>query len=230
MKQIKFVSLAVVLFASVASAQDKLLTIDDIFSLDSKVRVSFSGTPTRLAWSADGKSLRQIKDGKLVRVNPATGDAEPYLDSTKYKTALAQSGVSTEDAERMSNALGMQFNTSETSILVNTANDLWLYDVASGSIRRLTNTKDEELEADFSPDGKWISFVRGNNLFVVDVARGREKQLTRDGTRRSTTAISTGFTKKNSMAAGRNAVIGGRPIRITSRFCGSTNRLCRSSF
>ncbi len=181
MKQIKFISLAILLFASVVAAQDKLLTIDDIFSIDSKVRVNFSGTPTRFAWSADGKSLRQIKDGKLVRVNPQTGDAAPYLDSTKYKTALAQSGVSTEDAERMSNALGMQFNENETAILVNTANDLWLYDVASGSIRRLTNTKEEELEADFSPDGKWISFVRGNNLFVVDVARGREKQLTRDG-------------------------------------------------
>ncbi|MEP7149248.1 MAG: S9 family peptidase [Acidobacteriota bacterium] len=181
MKQIKFISLAIVLLVSVATAQDKLLTIDDIFSLDSKVRVNFSGTPTRLVWSADGKSLRQIKDGKLVRVNPLTGDAVPYLDSTKYKTALAQSGVSSDDAERMSNSLGVQFNKNETAILVNTLNDLWLYDVASGSIRRLTNTKEEELEADFSPDGKWISFVRGNNLFVVDVARGREKQLTRDG-------------------------------------------------
>jgi dipeptidyl-peptidase-4 len=181
MKQIKLVSLAILLFASVAAAQDKLLTIDDLFSLDSKVRVNFSGTPTRLTWSPDGKSFRLVRSGSLVRVNAVTGDATPYIDSTKFKTALEQTGMSIEDAGRMSNSPGLQFNKAETSILVSNANDLWLYDVATGSMKRLTNSKEDELEADFSPDGKWISFVRGNNLFVVDVARGREKQLTRDG-------------------------------------------------
>ncbi len=181
MKQIKFVLLAIIAFASVAAAQNKVLTIDDIFSVDSKVRVNFSGSPTRLAWSADGKSFRQMRSGSLVRVNALTGDATPYFDSTKYKTALEQSGVSTEEATRMSNSVGLQFNESETAILVSRENDLWLYDVGTGSLKRLTNTKDEELEADFSPDAKWISFVRGNNLFVVDSARAREKQLTRDG-------------------------------------------------
>jgi dipeptidyl-peptidase 4 len=44
--------------------------------------------------------------------------------------------------------------------------------------------KDEELEADFSPDGRWVSFVRGMNLFVVEAATGKEKQLTRDGSSR----------------------------------------------
>ena len=181
MKQIKLVSLAILLFASATFAQNKMLTIDDIFSLDSKVRVNFSGTPGRFTWSRDGKSFRSIRSGSLVRVNPTTGDATPYLDSTKFKTALEQSGMSTSDAERMSNSPTLQFNKDETAIILSNANDLWHYDIAGGVLRRLTNTKEEELEADFSPDGKWISFVRGNNLFIVDVARGRERQLTRDG-------------------------------------------------
>ncbi|PYT00138.1 MAG: hypothetical protein DMF63_09225 [Acidobacteria bacterium] len=181
MKQINLIALAMLLFVSASFAQNKMLTIDDIFSLDSKVRVNFGGMPTRFAWSADGRSFRQMKSGSLVRVDPANGNATPYLDSTKFKTALEQSGMSTEDAGRMSNSLGLQFNESETAILVTNKNDLWYYDVASGVLKRLTNTKEEELEADFSPDGKWISFVRGNNLFIVDVARARERQLTRDG-------------------------------------------------
>ena len=55
------------------------------------------------------------------------------------------------------------------------------YDFAAGKAKRLTNTPIEELEADFSPDGKMISFVRGNNLFVINAATGRETQLTSDG-------------------------------------------------
>src|SRR5215218_813376 len=85
MKQIKLVSLAIFLFASAAAAQNKLLTIDDIFSLDSKVRVNFSGSPSRLVWSSDAKSFRQMKNGGVSRVNAVTGDAAPYFDSTKFK-------------------------------------------------------------------------------------------------------------------------------------------------
>src|SRR5690349_16615665 len=101
MKQIKLVSLAILLFASAAFAQNKMLSIDDIFSLDSKVRVNFSGTPGRFAWTADGKSFRSVRSGNLVRVDPVNGNATPYLDSTKFKTALEQSGMSSEDATRM---------------------------------------------------------------------------------------------------------------------------------
>jgi dipeptidyl-peptidase-4 len=181
MKQIKFVLLAILLSASAAVAQDKLLTIDDIFSTDSKVRVNFSGTPVRFVWSPDGRSFRQARNGMLQRVDAVSGEAAPYFDSTRFKSALAAAGVSTADANRISNLFGLQFNNAETSILVNHGGDLWLYDIRAGALKRLTNSKEEELEADFSPDGNWVSFVRGNNLFVVDVARMREKQLTRDG-------------------------------------------------
>lgn len=181
MKQIKLVSLAILMFASAAAAQNKLLTIDDIFSLDPKVRVNFSGSPTRLAWASDGNSFKQIQSGSLVRVNAVNGDAMPYFDSAKFKSALESAGVAPADAARMSNSLGLQFNSGETAILASHQDDLWLYDVRAGFMKRLTNVKGEELEADFSPDGKWISFVRGNNLYVVGAAGGREKQLTRDG-------------------------------------------------
>jgi dipeptidyl-peptidase-4 len=181
MKKIGLLPIAILLFASIAAAQDKLLTIDDIFSTDAKVRVSFSGSTTRLQWSADGKSFRQVQNGGLVRVNPVTGSSTAYYDAPRFRTAFERVGLGIADALSISNSFGLLFNKNETAILVNNANDLWYYDVATGTARRLTNNKDEEREADFSPDGKWVSFVRGNNLFVVDIARGREKQLTRDG-------------------------------------------------
>jgi dipeptidyl-peptidase-4 len=71
-------------------------------------------------------------------------------------------------------------------------NDLWIYDTVGRNLRRLTNDHDEEKEVDFSPDGRWVSFVRGNNLFVVDAAKGGEKQLTRDG-REGDKAIYNGY-------------------------------------
>jgi dipeptidyl-peptidase 4 len=101
-------------------------------------------------------------------------------------------GVNRDTAADLANATDLRFNAKETGILVNYNNDLWYFDTSSKMLRRLTNNREEEKEADFSPDGRWVSFVRGNNLFVVEALRGGEKQLTRDG-REGEKAIFNGY-------------------------------------
>ena len=169
-------------FASGVFAQDKMLTLDEIFGTDPKVKVNFAGNPARLLWAKDGRSFKQMQGGKLVRVDAISGRVTPFFDSDRLAAALERAGITTDDAKRIANSANLQFSENEKAILITNANDLWHYDTASGMLKRLTNTSAEELEPDFSPDGHWVSFVRGNNLFVVDVARAREKQLTRDGT------------------------------------------------
>jgi dipeptidyl-peptidase 4 len=182
MKRALFCLLALFLLVPFASAQEKLLTVDEIFSPDPAVRVPFGGSTVRVTWTADGRSFRQMRDGRLVRVNAETGEASPFFDDKRFAAALVVvAGMSASDANRISNSITLQFDKSETAILLDHANDLWHYSIATGNLKRLTNSKEEEAETDFSPDGKWVSFVRENDLFVVDVERSREKQLTRDG-------------------------------------------------
>jgi dipeptidyl-peptidase-4 len=172
------------LLAPFASAQEKLLTVDDIFSPDPAVRVPFGGSTVRITWTADGRSFRQMQNGRLVRVNAETGEVTPFYDDKRFAAALIEVAKMTEaDASRVANSIGLQFDKQESAILLSHSNDLWHYTVATGILKRLTNNLEEELEADFSPDGKWVSFVRENDLYVVEVARGRTKQLTRDGSK-----------------------------------------------
>ena len=181
MKKILYLFIAVLSFVSLGAAQDKLLTIDEIFGTDPKVRVNFSGNPTRLTWANDGRSFKQVRDGQLMRIDALTNQGAAFFDSKKLAAALEAARVKAEDATKLANSPSLFFDKSERAILINNENDLWFYDVSAGTLKRLTNTKEEELEADFSPDGRWVSFVRGNNLFVVDAVNGGEKQLTRDG-------------------------------------------------
>lgn len=192
MKKIHLLFVVLLTFSSLAFAQDKLLTLDDIFSTDTKVRVRFGGMPTFVQWAADGKTFKQVVNGKLMRVDAMTGQAVPYYDNVSLANALMRVGVKAEEANSLANSPGLQFNADESAILLNNANDLWHYDIASRALRRLTNGKVEEKEEDFSPDGKWVSFVRSNDLYVVDLARGNEKQLTRDG-REGDKAIYNGY-------------------------------------
>ena len=78
-----------VLFASFAPAQEKLLTIDEIFSPDPAVRVPFGGSTVRITWTADGRSFRQMQNGRLVRVNAETGEVTPFYDDKRFAAALA---------------------------------------------------------------------------------------------------------------------------------------------
>jgi dipeptidyl-peptidase-4 len=62
------------------------------------------------------------------------------------------------------------------------AGNLYLYSMTSKSFRQLTFVSQPQYNQKFSPDGKQVGFVRGNNLFVLDLESGRETQLTTDGT------------------------------------------------
>ncbi|MBF8300684.1 MAG: Dipeptidyl aminopeptidase/acylaminoacyl-peptidase, partial [Acidobacteria bacterium] len=68
-----------------------------------------------------------------------------------------------------------------TGALVTIHDDLFLYDFASNAATRLTSVPGAEEEATFSPDGRLVAFVRGNNLQVVDVGTRQEVALTTDG-------------------------------------------------
>jgi dipeptidyl-peptidase 4 len=192
MRKVSSVLVAILLVSIGSLAQDKLLTIDDIFSTDSSRRVRFAGTPVAVQWAPDGRSFKQVVNGRLMRVDAATGNAVAYFNSERLAAELTRVGVKADDAKSLANSPALHFNENESGVVIDHADDLWYFDVAAGTLKRLTNNKAEELEPDFSPDGRYISFVRGNNLFVVDIAKANEKQLTRDG-REGDKAIYNGY-------------------------------------
>lgn len=181
MKKLSWLFAALFVFSAIVQAQEKLLSIDDIY--DPAKRVAFSGRPLQIrGWTKDGVSYKQFTGGQMVGVNALNGKPTELYDTKKFVSILTQTdGFSLDEANKIGQTPFPQFNEAGTAILINHNNDVWIYDIPGGTVKRLTNNKEEELEADFSPDGKMVSFVKGMNLFVVEVASGKEKQLTRDG-------------------------------------------------
>ena len=169
-----------------ARAQQKLLTIEDIF--DPAKRVSFSGAPVSgLEWLRDGEHYLQSRKAEggsvVVRVNARTGEAEPFFDAARMEGALSKlQGFTAADARRLAHLSSYKLNPAQTAVLLNHGGDLVYYELNADAAARLTETPDaEESEEDFSPDGRWVSFVRGNDLYVVDVRTRAERRLTRTG-------------------------------------------------
>jgi dipeptidyl-peptidase-4 len=175
--------------SSAALAQEKMLTIDDIFDPSPAKRVNFSGSTPNPRWLKDGKSYLVASDPtkpgtpRLLRVNALTGESAAFFDAAKMEAAFnALPGVSVEDARQLANRTNYQMNPSQTGALLNHANDLFYYEFGSDRAWRLTNSPDEEVGETFSPDGRMVSYVRGNNIYIVDLAAQKERALTSDGT------------------------------------------------
>jgi len=178
-------SVAVAALAATLSAQgQRMLSIDTIY--DPATRTNFSGTPPpAVTWiDADTYMSGKRAAGRFewVKVDAASGRESALFDAARMETALASlPGVTRDEAATLSRSNGLTFNPARTGALITIADDLYFYDFGNGQAARLTATPGEEEVATFSPDGHSVAFVRGNNLFMVDVAARREVALTTDG-------------------------------------------------
>jgi dipeptidyl-peptidase-4 len=177
---------ALLLAGSPALAQQRPLTLDDLY--DPEKKLDFSGQPpsgfewlsdTHYAWPRTDPKTRRAE---WMRVEAASGKTEPLFDAARMEAALAKlPGVSADEAKRLARQRSYAWNATHGAMVLLVSSDLYLYEIASGRVVRLTFAPGEEEEAAFSPDGGFVAYVRDNNLFVVDVATQRERALTTDG-------------------------------------------------
>jgi dipeptidyl-peptidase-4 len=122
-----------------------------------------------------------VKDGKLLKVEARTGKSTPFTDPEKIKKSLsALNDLDDKTIERLSKGTSFRTNPARTAFLFNSGPNLGLAYFDGTPAVMLTKSGVTE-HVSFSPDGKRIAFVRGEDLFSVDVAKPEEKQLTGDG-------------------------------------------------
>lgn len=126
---------------------------------------------------SDGERYTTMSDGRVLCFSYRTGEpagvlfdasaAEPRIEFTDYVLSADERRLLlTTDVEPI-------YRHSFTA-------EYWIYDRQDGSLRRLSQGGPQQ-QAQFSPDGSRVVFVRGGNLFVADPAAGSERQLTFDG-------------------------------------------------
>ncbi|MGH9763312.1 MAG: DPP IV N-terminal domain-containing protein, partial [Blastocatellia bacterium] len=179
-------ALLLALLPAAALAQQKNLTIDTIFGQESAV--NFSGRrPRGLAWLKDGEHYllsERGEDGKsvLLKFDAKSGESVPLFDASKMESAFSKvPGITADEAGRLAHRPAYQLSPAEDAVLINEANDIFYYAFGRDEVRRLTNDPEPEVGEQFSPDGRMVSFVRSNNIFVLDLATGQERALTTDG-------------------------------------------------
>ncbi len=147
------------------------------------------------------RSLRVSPDGERVTFLRGRADNQFQLDLWEFnmkdktthrlvdsKQLVPNENLSLEEKARrerartasLSGILSYSWSPDGKQLLVPIAGDLYLVDVNRPEAARKVasgNVGDPKI----SPKGRYVSYVRDQNLFVIDLATGQERQLTTDG-------------------------------------------------
>ena len=169
--------------APTAQAQRARLTLQDLFASPKFYPRPFTGGE----WTADGPVVTFVdaddRGTHLVSYNLETGERKVLIDGAKLTAPDTGSLLEIESYEySRDGAKVLLFADSEPVWRFNTKGYYYLYDVASGAVKPISDrARGFQMFAKMNPAATQVGFVRERNLFVVDLATGAERQLTRDG-------------------------------------------------
>src|ERR1700744_3858842 len=166
------------------------LSVERIFGT-----ASLLGHPTTgIAWAPDGKHVSfftdlaggEAKQGRrkeLWEMDAASGEKQLLVGADKLDTALPVEAQNTSQATGLGRHAPAQYQWAPNgdALLLQGATALAWFDLKSQTAKALVSGKEALADPKISPDGKWVSFVRDHNLWVVRVSDGKERAFTKGG-------------------------------------------------
>jgi len=148
------------------------ITVND-FTTDNKfIQRDVQG----INWMKDGMYFSTLESNRILRHNVTNNSTEIIVDCAFLTPQLR--------------VVNYSFSNDEKKILLLTSfesiyrrsykGDYFVYDIPTKSLTRLSEGGKQSY-ATFSPDGSKVAFVRGNNLYFVNLSNKKETQVTNDG-------------------------------------------------
>jgi dipeptidyl-peptidase-4 len=155
------------------------LTVERIFGT-SDFRLQ---TLPTIQWMDDGQRYTFVDpDGDLVVEDAATGRREVLVAAASLVPRGAQRPLPIEDYEWSEDERRLLIFTNTQRVWrTNTRGEYFVWDLDRRTLAPITTQPGPQMFAKWSPDGSKVGFVRDNDLYVVDLASGRETRLTNDG-------------------------------------------------
>ena len=158
------------------------LTVESIFGT-----ADFSAASYAARWRPDGATWTVVRPNEeeqdeLWEVDAASGEERLLVSADMLRPAGVPDPLPIDDYE---------FSADGSQLLILTESEMiwrrsrqgrhWVLHLESGALSALSDDPAPQMLAKFSPDGRFVSFVREHDLFLVDLRSGEERALTTDG-------------------------------------------------
>ncbi|MFC6439657.1 S9 family peptidase [Bowmanella sp. JS7-9] len=179
------------LTALAASAQlsAETLSIERIFESP-----SLSGAaPQSLKISPDGKHITFLRGKQtdynrldLWEYNVSNGQTQLLFDSDTLSSGpevLSDEEKARRERLRLSGSgiVSYSWSADSQALLFPLAGDVYYYQLEQKKLQKLLDTPEFETDIKLSPKGNYISYIREQNLYVKDIATGKERAITTKG-------------------------------------------------
>jgi dipeptidyl-peptidase-4 len=146
-----------------------------------------------IAWAPDGKRVSFFKDSaegagkgskkELMVMDAASGELQPLVSAAKLEAALPPETENSAQATGLGRHAPAQYQWAPDggALLFQGAKTLAWFDLKTQNARPLVSGKEALADPKISPDGRYVSFVREHNLWLVRVADGQEQAFTKGG-------------------------------------------------
>ncbi len=184
------ITAAMMVATTTVCAED--LTIERLVASPSLSGPSVQG----LKMSPDGKRITflQGKESRssqldLWQYNIESGESVLLVDSNLFMEGEEETLSEEEKARRERNRaltgksgiLSYFWSDDSKSLLFPIGGDVYVMPL-EGEPKQLTNSPEYETDIKFSPQSRYVSFIRNRELFAVEIASGKETQLTNGAT------------------------------------------------
>lgn len=144
--------------------------------------------PTR--WMDNGQAYAAIEPApggagrEIVRYDPGTGSREVLVSAAQLTPTPGGQPLALGEYSWSADGRKLMVGVNSHRVLIRKpAGEYWVLDRGSSKWHKLGGDAGSELLfPKFSPDGSHVAYIRGTNIFVEDLAEGRIRQLTTDGT------------------------------------------------
>ena len=155
--------------------------------------------------SLDGESIRGLKvapDGSRVtflrgketdyerldlwEYNLDSGETRLLFDSDDLHTGdenLSDEEKARRERLRLSGSgiVSYEWSKDGSALLFPLAGDVYYWKVGTPGARKVVSTPEFETDVKFSPGGNYLSYIREQNLYILDLRTGKEQALTTGG-------------------------------------------------
>ena len=133
----------------------------------------------------DGEHYSRIgEDGSILIYKLMDANDKGEVLVNKNSLVYNDSIIAYEDYEFNSDETKVLFMTNIKPIYRRSYTAIYyLYDIKTKQLVPLDDKHKPQTLAEYSPDGKSVSFIHGNDIFVMELASGKSIKLTEDGKR-----------------------------------------------
>lgn len=177
MRLLKLIVFVLFICFNINAEENHQLTVSDLYNDPGLSRYKYR--EKNIIWTPDGKCVAYFENIDTTQIALLRMNARSKtIDTIFVSSQLLWFGEN--DTIKMDHK-NYKWSPVGNKLLLRGEKDLFIYNIEEKSLDRVTTDKDSKSDVKFSPDAKWLSYIKNHDIWITKIDTKENLQLTKDG-------------------------------------------------